>query len=272
MVRLTGALFVVLAGGLGCAAAPARPMAGPGGCEADAAMVAVAAGSFRQGCDNEADRECPDSQLPVREMHVPAFDIDRDEVTVRRFAACVDAGACQPPADESFSAYCNWNAAGREDHPVNCVGWFQARAYCAWAGKRLCSESEWEKAARGTDGRTHPWGDDPPSCRFAVMWEDGQGCGTDATWPPGSRPQGASPYGVLDMSGNVWEWVEDDWHDDYRGAPADGGAWVDRPRAAKRVIRGGSFLFEEFLDVSYRSFADVSEDAFDIGIRCCRSR
>lgn len=233
-------------------------------------MVTVAGGSFWQGCNADVDDECNDREQPYHQVTVPAFEIDKYEVTVGLYNECFDPGNCSLP---DTGGYCNWGVSGREDHPVNCVTWDQARKYCAWAGKRLCSESEWEKAARGTDGRKYPWGDEAATCEYAVMWEGGYGCGTDSTRPVGSKPAGASPYGAHDMSGNVWEWVEDDWHPNYTGAPTNGSAWVDDPRASRRVLHGGGFYYHDFdtLRSVYRASDFVSDELVSVGIRCCRS-
>jgi len=150
-----------------------------------------------------------------------AFALDRVEVSVERYQSCVAAGACTNSAfhsetaslvaDASFDELCNARHAERAQHPINCVDRRQARAYCAWIGKRLPSEAEWDFAARGADGRLYPWGDHAPdSCEMAVV----SGLcerKPEPTRPVGSRSDKAlSPFGVADLSGNVWEWVADD--------------------------------------------------------------
>lgn len=138
-----------------------------------------------------------------RTIELPTFLIDRTEVTVGQYSACVEAGACSAPNTRND---CNFGASGRRDHPVNCVDWEQARAYCAWAGKRLPTEAEWEKAARGVDGRRYPWGDEGPTPTRANL--SGAHDGFSATSPVGRFLAGASPFGALDMLGNVSEWLD----------------------------------------------------------------
>ncbi|MBI4699622.1 MAG: SUMF1/EgtB/PvdO family nonheme iron enzyme [Deltaproteobacteria bacterium] len=171
-------------------------------------MVLVPAGDFWMGCA-PADPSCDDDEKPRHEVYLDAFYIDKTEVTVAAYRACVSAGGCGAPGAEQS---CNWGESGRDDHPINCVDWHQSEAYCRWTGKRLPTEAEWEKAARSADGRIYPWGSEAPSCRLAVMNDGFGGCGRMSTWPVGSKPAGASPYGALDMAGNVWEWVAD-WYD-----------------------------------------------------------
>ena len=199
-------------------------------------MVTVPAGSFQMGCNVAVDNECFSNEYPYHAVSVPAFKIDKYELTVGEYQACVDAGGCTAA---STGGSCNYGVSGRDSHPINCVDWNQAKAYCAWAGKRLPTEAEWEKAARGTDGRKYPWGNDSLDCDHAV--HSANGCSNDSTAPEGSKPAGVSPYGAEDMVGNVWEWVEDDYHSHYTGAPADGSAWVDNPRGTHRVFRGGGW-------------------------------
>ncbi len=156
--------------------------------------VAVPAGAFVMGADRGGEAD----ERPRHTLTLPAFRIDRNEVTRGQYLRCVSARACTAPRE-----------LGPRVHdpmqPVVGVSWTQARAYCAWAHGRLPTEREWEKAARGTDGRTFPWGEDRPTPDRAVF---GRGGHTGAPDPVGQRPRGASPYGALDMAGNVWEWTE----------------------------------------------------------------
>jgi formylglycine-generating enzyme required for sulfatase activity len=176
-------------------------------------------------------------ELPNRSVTVKPFQIAKTEVTVAQYRACVQAGACTPPAT---GGECTWGLEGRERHPVNCVDWAQARAFSAWAGGRLPTEAEWEFAARsGGADQDYPWGDTPATCERAVMSEGGLfemaswGCGEKAYWPVCSKPAGNSRQGLCDLAGNVWEWVED-CYGSYADPPKDGG------QCEKRVLRGGT--------------------------------
>jgi len=228
-------------------------------------MVLIPGGAFEMGSDYSSN------QQPIRQVHVDSFWMDETEVTVEAYSACVDDGTCSEP---STGGSCNWMVAGREDHPVNCVTWFQAEAYCGWAGggtKRLPTEAEWEKAARGTDAREYPWGDSPaPSCTHVVMNEGGSGCGMSSTWPVGSKPLGDAPYGAHDMAGNVWEWVAD-WY----ASPYDE-AETDNPTGPAigtlRVLRGGSWgnsTTDDFRAADRHS-GDPTFDYLSVGFRCAR--
>ncbi len=238
--------------------------------ECSGGMVLVPGGDFVMGCADE--KVCGKDEAPPHRVSVPAFEIDSCEVTVGQYAGCVQAGACSEPS--SYSPQCNFGRPGRENHPVNCVTHDQARAFCAWAGKRLCSEAEWEKAARGgcdlyqdceKDSPLWPWGATGPSCSRAVYAP----CSCRGTCEVGTRPDGASPYGVLDLAGNVWEWVADTYHETYEGAPADGSAWEG---GQDRVFRGGSFLSpEDALRVTNRSFMNPLDHTDALGVRCCRT-
>ena len=248
-------------------------------------MVQVPAGAFWMGCNASVDASCYDDEKPQHEVTLSAYEIDLTEVTVLAYAACVTAGACSTPSSSSScssSQYGTYGASGKEQHPINCVTWTQSSAYCAWKGKRLCTEAEWEKAARGGcekyPGKTcsaampkYPWGNAAATCTYAVMGDGGYGCGTDSTWAVGSKPLGASPYGVLDMAGNVWEWVQDWYASDYY-TTSPGTNPTGPASSSFRVRRGGGFdYFAADVRASFRG-AGYPSDAFDVvGLRCCRT-
>jgi len=222
-------------------------------------MVEVPGGEFWMGCNETTDTECNADEKPGRLLSVEAFRIDRTEVSVAEYGRCADAEACSsdgltPPGDSKFAINgvdhsdwlqaCNWGTAGRENRPMNCLSWQQANAYCHWAGKRLPTEAEWEKAARGIAGRKYPWGNrdfvgaglvaniaDETFKRKNPNMEAAKGY-DDAfleTAPVGSFPAGASPYGALDMIGNVSEWTLD-WYDvEHQYRVLRGGCWHNPP-------------------------------------------
>jgi formylglycine-generating enzyme required for sulfatase activity len=238
-------------------------------CAADCGtLVPVPAGEFTMGCNAAVSTDCDPDELPAHGVSVPAFRILETEVTVAAWSRCESDGWCTH-TNPSSSA-CNEGAAGREDHPINCMEKPAAEAFCAWAGMRLCTEAEWEKAALGTDGRRYPWGNAPATCDLAVLTENGvTGCGTMLTWPVGSKPAGASPCGALDMAGNVAEWVEDPYHLTYDGAPADGSAWTASPQS-QLVARGGAFSdVASALRGTNRFPFDPRTDGYYLGVRCC---
>jgi formylglycine-generating enzyme required for sulfatase activity len=221
-------------------------------------MVRVPAGEFLLGSPADVGLE---DERPQRRIHLDAFDLDRTEVTVADFRKCVAAGTCAEPACSKASH----KPQDRDDHPVVCVTWEQADRFCRWAGKRLPTEPEWEKAARGTDGRKYPWGGDEPTCEHATFSK----CG-DTTKPPGASAKGTSPYGAVDLAGNVWEWVAD-WHhaDYYAIAPARNppGPWSGK----KKVVRGGAFSYSVDNLTTHGRTYDVPTTAYDhVGFRCAR--
>jgi len=210
--------------------------------------VSIPGGSYEMG-----SAEGPASTQPVHSVTIAAFELMKTEVTVGQYRKCVDAGACTTPegvflggyqaareTEDQASPYCNWEHPEREDQPVNCVDWDQAQAFAKWAGGRLPTESEWEYAARsGGNTQPYPWGDEAPSCSRAVFDDGAFGCGEFQTWPVCSKPAGNSAQGVCDLAGNVKEWTQDDFHDSYVGAPADGSAWEGEP--VLKVRRGGGW-------------------------------
>ena len=202
-----------------------------GQCVPDANVVAVPAGSFTMGTDGGEDN-------PTHSVNLSAFTIDRFEVTVSLYQSCVEAGCCTPPQyDGSYTGrqpyYGNDEFAG---YPVIFVDWNQAQAYCEGIGKSLPTEAQWEKAARGEDGRTYPWGNDLPAEAYLNYSSPIDG----DTMEVGTHPAGASPYGAEDMAGNVWEWTAD-WYDPayYGSSPADDP--TGPATGVAKVARGGSF-------------------------------
>ena len=233
------------------------------------AMVSVPAGEFWMGCAPR-DSSCFGDEKPGRTVYLDAFRIDRTEVTVAQYAACVQDGVCSAANSDLWT--CNWGKAERDDHPINCVDWKQARTYCRWAGKRLPTGAQWEKAARGTDGRLYPWGDAKASCRMAVMDDGGNGCGSGGTMPVGSRPAGASPYGALDMSGNVYEWVADRYAEDAYRSAGDRNPTGPTSGGSGRAIRGGCWSYDDarYLRSSYRNRLRPEYRNGVLGFRCVR--
>jgi eukaryotic-like serine/threonine-protein kinase len=204
--------------------------------------------------------------------------IDQTEVTNAQYKRCVAAGSCRARrADEtsSFTYSSYYGDSTYADYPVIRVDWNQAQAYCEWAGGRLPTEAEWEKAARGTDGRMYPWGDGPLTGAranffdaYCDSWAD---CSQDDryadTAPVGSYPDGASPYGALDMAGNVWEWVAD-WYDAeyYNRSPGEN---PTGPSSGYHLVRGGSWMSGSAdLRAAYRYLYNAD---YESGFRCVRS-
>lgn len=178
-------------------------------------------------------------ELPAHHVQLHAFWIDQVEVTNGMYGLCVQAGACRLPAKlNSDNRGDYFGSPEFKDYPVVHVAWYDADSYCSWAGRRLPTEAEWERAARGDDMRTFPWGDEPPNANNSNSLNI-----LGDTSRVGSYAQGAGPFGALDMSGNVWEWVADYYDSNYYSGspqanptgPGDGGLDF------MRVIRGGSF-------------------------------
>ena len=264
-------------------------------------MVLVPAGSFWMGCndtgDPPLDPNCESDEYPQHEVTVPAFKMDRFEITAAEFAAfmthqtglgyyneceyeqtlfeCIHIGSTDTKVvlvDDSY-----WVALPDQgNRPMVEVSWYAAHAYCAWRGKRMCSESEWEKAARGgcelyeTDCQTQtqvfPWGSyGPDPCAHAAA----SGCGWGNVQPVGSFPAGASPYGVLDMAGNAYEWTADSWHSSYEGAPDDGSPWMEEGQK-KAVVHGGCiYPLPMGIRSSDRYYQARGYHDCTLGIRCC---
>ena len=194
--------------------------------------VRVPAGTFLMGCNEAVDGACESDELPYHRVALGDFEIDLTEVTQLAYRRCIDDGACSLPSAD-------FDPDDSPDLPVVQVTWEQADAYCRWARRRLPTEAEWEKAARGDDGRTYPWGEALPDCALANVF----GCG-DALAPVGAAPDGASRYGALDMAGNAMEWVHDFYDAGYYATSPE----VDPPGpddAPFHVRRGGSYMGDD---------------------------
>jgi formylglycine-generating enzyme required for sulfatase activity len=223
-------------------------------------MVQIPAGPFTMGQDGSKPKNGP-----AHSVEVPTFEIDRFEVTNAEFAHFADQAGYVTYAEENSSK--NWRdaAEGKDNHPVVYITWDDALAYCEWAGKRLPTEAEWEKAARGEDGRAYSWGSD-----FVADNGNFYEGGIRGTTAVGSFPAGASPYGVEDMAGNVREWVADDF-EAYPGAAADADPFFGQ---GNKVNRGGGWFDGqdgEIVTTYNRNAGPPGTSANDdIGFRCAR--
>ncbi|MBZ0272566.1 formylglycine-generating enzyme family protein [bacterium] len=233
-------------------------------------MAFVPEGPAFVGCDpNTPDpfgEACRADQLPFHEVRLSAFVIDRVEVSFGEYNACVDAGACEA------SGFANDPVYDQAHLPVVGVTWFDADAYCGWRGKRLPTEAEWEKAARGPDGRVYPWGNQWQPER--TNWdENGYYDGFASPAPVVSFTDVRTPYGAVNMTGNVWEWVSD-WYDAnyYSVSP------VNDPQGpatgASRLLKGGAWKYDFYdtrLRTSFRNVQPPHGRSNHAGFRCAMS-
>jgi len=248
-------------------------------------MVEIPSGSYLMGADDgDAD------ERPTHQVTVAGFCMDRTEVTVAMYEECVSRSLCSPAwktadwpgideEDQKLdSQFCTGGRPELGDHPINCVDWSQADTYCRAVGKRLPTEEEWEYAARGTDGRTYPWGNEAPGANLLNALGDecvamGERLGRpgwksmfngsdgwESTAPVGSYPAGASPFGVLDMAGNVWELTSSGHSQDYLSERDD----------EAHVIRGGGWGYGDpsFVRTANRGTNPPAYRGADIGFRC----
>jgi serine/threonine-protein kinase len=244
-----------------------------------ATLVYVPEGEFTMGSDGNLDEQ------PVHKINLNAFWIDQNEVTNTLFSAFVDATGYQTDAENLGWSYAwddlNWsktieadwqhpngadsNILGKEEHPVVQVSWNDAAAYCQWAGRRLPTEAEWEKAARGTDQRDYPWGNKTPNADLLNFLNN-----IGDTTEVGRYPNGVSPYGAYDMAGNVWEWVNDWYRSDYYAAIEDNAPSPQGPAYGDgRVLRGGSWInYYSVVRSADRNWSNPMFSFSSYGFRC----
>jgi formylglycine-generating enzyme required for sulfatase activity len=257
-------------------------------------MLKVPGGTFTMGADGVGEAD----ERPAHAVTLAAFWLDRTEVTNGAYLVCVEAGKCQPFRDNVARSFGAGPEAGfrGDDQPVVGVSFHDAAAYCAFRGKRLPREAEWERAARGDDQRTYAWGDTKPGPPLACYGRKpgAQGATTD---PVGSHPQGAGPYGHLDLTGNVWEWTSD-LYDPFayrrpgaaQGVPGSCSEILETqhelrrkkqqgftgknpiPTVCERVLRGGAFNYDAAgLRASNRVHHPESWRMLVAGFRCAQN-
>lgn len=257
-------------------------------------MVQIPGGSYSYGCRGDSLCEVDEGSDDDFESDVTleSFSMDINEVTNGEYADCVDAGACKDNADgECMTRLADgrpWpkpaaaivQSLFAPDRPAVCVSWREAAAYCGWAKKKLPSEPQWEVAAGGSEDRTFPWGEDPPAGgstgrrllsrhsyleglanHGGLVYNGAEPAdGFAASAPPGSFPDGASPHGVNDMAGNVWEWTANCYDSD-----------IDDTNCPRRAVRGGSFRSSlQELRITNRFGLPPEKRYDDVGFRCAR--
>ncbi|MBM4426603.1 MAG: formylglycine-generating enzyme family protein [Chloroflexi bacterium] len=220
-------------------------------------QVYVPAGEFLMGKPGE-----PDVNSPQRTIYLDAFWIDQVEVSNAMYEKCVDDGTCSLPALSENPYYGKWVY---RNYPVAYANWTQAVAYCEWAGRRLPTEAEWEKAARGTDGRKYPWGNEAPTPRYANYAESLIG----EAVPVYRYPMGASPYGALNMVGNMREWVADWFSDSYYSEMPESNP-MGPDEGFERSLRSGAYDAVDLL-VTKRYKHQPQSAGLSRGFRCAES-
>ncbi|HZK17093.1 MAG TPA: SUMF1/EgtB/PvdO family nonheme iron enzyme [Anaerolineaceae bacterium] len=235
-------------------------------------LVEIPEGAFMMGCDveNKGDLGCRAAELPFHEVTLPAYLIDRYEVTNSQYRQCVEDGACKAPRSNASSSREDYFSDPAYDlYPVVYINYADAQAYCEWAGMRLPTEAEWEKAARGSQANLYPWGNHDPDCTLANSLNNpnATSCVGDTTMV-GSYPLGSSQYGVMDMAGNVWEWVADYFSPNYYAdSPTENPTGPES--GTERVVRGGGWSGSwRYLRTSSRAYDLPFYSGADLGFRC----
>lgn len=220
--------------------------------------ILIPGGTFQMGTSPDGGGE-PD-EAPLHRVTLRSFFLEETEVTVRAYRNCVAMQQCKAPLGVGVDPHCNWGQVDKEEHPVNCVDWAQARAYCGWLGRRLPTEEEWEYAARGSRGSTYTWGQEVPSAQ--LCWRMGGTCRVNLY--PKTLFGAPDQQGLADLSGNVWEWTDSPFC-----------VYPDKSicEASVRIVRGGSWSRGRSSNVraAYRGSFDQRDWYSGLGFRCART-
>ena len=240
-------------------------------------MLTIDGGPFTLGCDDGTPGCDPESQ-PAVQVSVDPFRIDAFEVTNAAYAEFLTDHGNDCEGAQCFSYLVNGEIDDQGDgtwlaepatanHPVHDVDWLGASTYCAWRGHQLPTEAQWERAARGEDGRRYPWGDEDPDCVLAIFDEGGSGCGTNDAWDVGTRPDGRSPFGAWDLAGNLWEWTADWQADDWSDIDPDNP--TGPVFGTTKVVRGGGFASNAVALTTWSRWGrDPDHGSGWVGFRC----
>ncbi|MGB0833318.1 MAG: formylglycine-generating enzyme family protein [Psychrobium sp.] len=234
-------------------------------------MITIPATTFRMGCNQDDGDIC----LPGMTPHIVSLDsysIDKYMVTYERYQACIESGQCTKPFE---GAACNYGMEWADKHPVNCITFQQAEEVCSFENKRLPTEAEWALAARGPNSLVFPWGNETaPSCDVAVLNQKrdgkmGPGCGAGTTMEVGSKPDGQSPFGLMDVTGNLWEWTSDWYSETYFGESPEANP-QGPATGTHKVLRGSSWTSRRYdeLALTIRFAYAPKGQGYVIGARC----